>query len=102
MATTTLPTLATLHTQQGDTRKATATTSTDAHKAAKEFEALFIGQMMQQMFSGVGSDKLFGGGHGEDTFRSMLIDQYGKDVANGKGIGLSQAIERQLLKMQEA
>ena len=32
------------------------------------------------MFSGIKTDGLFGGGQGEEMFRSMMIDQYGKQL----------------------
>lgn len=101
-ATTQLPNLAALHLQRHAPAKPTAgVTPEAAAKAAKEFEALFLGQMMQQMFAGVGADSLFGGGHGEETFRSLLVDEYAKQIAKGPGLGLSGAIERQLLQLQE-
>lgn len=97
-----LPSLAAMHLQQQAPAKPAGTADPEAaRKAAKDFEALFLGQMMQQMFSGVQTDPMFGGGHGEEMFRSLLVDQYAKEVAGGKGFGLTEAIERQLLKLQE-
>lgn len=99
--TTNLPSLAALHLDQGKTVKTGAADPKAAKEAAVQFEALFLGQMMQQMFQGVGADSLFGGGHGEEMFRTMLVDEYAKQMAGRKGVGLSDAIERQLLKLQE-
>lgn len=70
-------------------------------KAAQDFEAMFLSQMLQQMFTGIKSDGLFGGGHGEEMFRSLLIDEYGKDMAKRGGIGIAHAIENSLLAAQE-
>ena len=72
------------------------------HKAAQNFEAVFLSQMLGHMFSGIEVDKTFGGGAGEEQFRSVLIDEYGKALAKRGGIGIAPAIESQLLKMQEA
>src|SRR5205823_6295085 len=56
-----------------------------AAKAAKEFESVFISQFLGSMFSGIPTDGMFGGGQGEDMFRSLMIDQYGKQVEQRGG-----------------
>ena len=73
-----------------------------AVKAAKEFESVFISQFMGSMFSGIKTDDMFGGGQGEDMFRSLLTDQYSKQIEKRGGFGLADAVTRQLLKTQEA
>jgi peptidoglycan hydrolase FlgJ len=72
-----------------------------AKKSAQQFEAVFLSQMFGQMFQGVGTDSLFGGGHGEEMFRSMLIDEYGKQVAKRGGVGIADAVLRTLISQQE-
>ena len=72
-----------------------------AGKAAKEFESVFISQMLGQMFSGLATDGPFGGGEGEAMFRSLMLDEYGKQITAQGGIGLADAVTRQLLKHQE-
>ena len=49
-----------------------------ADKAAKEFESVFISQFLGSMFSGISTDGPTGGGEGEEMFRSLMVDQYGK------------------------
>jgi Rod binding domain-containing protein len=73
-----------------------------AIKAAKEFESVFISQFLGSMFSGVKTDGMFGGGQGEEMFRSLMIDQYGKQLEQRGGFGLADAVSRQLLKAQES
>ena len=73
-----------------------------AKKAATDFEGVFISQFLSQMFAGVSTDGPFGGGPGEAMFRSMMLDQYGKQIAQQGGFGLSAAITRSLLIHQEA
>ena len=53
------------------------------------------------MFEGIQVDPEFGGGHGEEAFRGLLTDQYGKMISNGKGIGISGAIKDMMIKMQQ-
>jgi Rod binding domain-containing protein len=74
---------------------------TAAVKAAKEFESVFISQFLGSMFSGIPTDGMFGGGEGEEMFRSLMIDQYGKQVEQRGGFGLADSVTRQLLKTQE-
>ena len=54
------------------------------------------------MFEGIKTDGPFGGGQGEQMFRSLMLDQYGKQIAERGGFGLSDAITRALLSHQEA
>jgi Rod binding domain-containing protein len=76
--------------------------ATAAEKAAKKFEGVFITQFLGQMFEGISTDGPFGGGPGEAMFRSLMLDQYGKAIADRGGFGLSDAIARSLLSHQEA
>jgi Rod binding domain-containing protein len=71
-------------------------------QAAEEFEAVFLTNMLSQMFAGVPTDGPFGGGHAEQMYRSMLIEQYGSGIAASGGIGLADEIARELLSLQEA
>lgn len=71
-------------------------------QAVEEFEAFFITQTFEQMYSTVPVNETFGGGNAEKIFRSMLIDEYGKMTAKSGGIGLTDQIMTQLLQQQEA
>ncbi len=72
-----------------------------ARRAAEEFEAFFLSQMFEHMFSGIEPDALFGGGQGEQVFRSMMFQEYGKAVARQGGIGLADMVQKEILKLQE-
>ncbi len=76
--------------------------SDQVQRAAEEFEAVFIAQMMAPMFEGLETDEMFGGGPGEELYRSVLVEEYGKSIARAGGIGLSDAIQREILRLQEA
>ena len=71
-------------------------------QAAEDFEAVFLGQMLQPMFEGLQAEAPFGGGQAEKMWQSMLVDEYGKSLAKGGGIGLADAVYGQLLQAQEA
>jgi Rod binding domain-containing protein len=72
-----------------------------ADKASKEYEAVFISQMLGAMFSGIKSDGITGGGEGEEMFRSLMVNEYGKSIAGQGGFGLATQMKAQLLKHQE-
>jgi Rod binding domain-containing protein len=72
-----------------------------AGEAAKEFEAVFTTEMMKPMFDGLDTDGMFGGGKGEEVFRSMLLDEYGKIMAQSDTFGLADQVKQQLIMMQE-
>jgi len=72
-----------------------------ARQAAEDFEAVFISQMMAPMFEGLADDGYFGGGPSEDIYRSMMVEHYGKSIARAGGFGLADAVEREILRLQE-
>lgn len=70
-------------------------------RAAKEFEGMFMSEMLSHMFSGIETDPVFGGGKGEEIFRSMLIREYGARISQGPGVGISDQIRRTMIEMQQ-
>lgn len=70
-------------------------------KKSQEFEALFLSEMMGHMFSGVEVDDTFGGGRGEEIFRSLMINEYSQNIAKSpQGIGIADHVQRAMLEMQ--
>ena len=69
--------------------------------AAEEFESVFLSEMLAPMFEGLETDGPFGGGEGESTWRSFLIDAMAKQAVKTGGIGLSDTVMSEMLKMQE-
>ena len=67
-------------------------------KVAREFEAMFVGMMLKSMRETVGKEKLTGGGHGEETFRSLLDQEYANAAAASGRLGLAGMIEKELTK----
>jgi peptidoglycan hydrolase FlgJ len=72
-----------------------------AKKAAQQFEGVFISEFLGNMFDGISTDGPFGGGQGEAMFRSLMLDEYGKQMAASGGFGLADAITKSLLAHQE-
>lgn len=79
----------------------TASKDTKIDKAAQDFEAVYISQMLTHMWSGIETDGMFGGGHAEDIYRSLLIDEYGKVIAKQGGLGLTDSVRAEMMALQE-
>lgn len=73
----------------------------EARQKAEELEGVFLNTLMSQMFSSIKTDGMFGGGQGEDTWRSMQSEQYANLLAQNGGIGLADQIMADLLAIQE-
>ena len=69
--------------------------------SAREFESVFISEMFSHMFEGLPVDSKFGGGRGEEMFRSMLVNEYGRKMAQGQGIGIASQLQKAMIQMQE-
>lgn len=78
-----------------------AATERKIDEAAREFESVFLSQMFETVWQTVPTDGAMGGGMGESIFRSMLVQDIGKQVALQGGIGLAPHIKAELLKIQE-
>ena len=76
--------------------------ATKADAASKEYESVFISQFLGSMFSGIKTDELTGGGQGEEMFRSLMINEFGKSIEQQGGFGLASQMKAQLLKHQES
>jgi len=68
---------------------------------AESFETSFLAQMLKPMFEGIQTDGPFGGGSAEDSWRSFLIDAMAKQTVKTGGIGLSDRVMSEMIKMQE-
>jgi Rod binding domain-containing protein len=72
-----------------------------ARRAAEDFESFFLSRMMDEMFAGVKTDGPFGGGQGETMYRGLLNQEYGKVLAEAGGIGITDTVYREILRLQE-
>lgn len=69
---------------------------------ADDFETMFLEQMLNRVFAAGGEEGMLAeAGPGAEAYRSMMVSEYAKLVTKSGGIGLSDQIYRELLKMQE-
>ena len=72
-----------------------------ARKVSQDFEGLLVGMMMKSMRATLGKDKLTGGGHGEDVYRSILDQEYANaSVKQGRGLGIAKIIEKDIIRQE--
>jgi len=69
---------------------------------AQSFVATAIGALLAPMFETVDTAKgMFGGGAAEETWKPMLIAEFGKHIAAQGGFGLTEQVTGAMLRMQE-
>ncbi|HEY8571037.1 rod-binding protein [Phenylobacterium sp.] len=69
-------------------------------ETARKFETQFLSIMLQQMFEGVEPAAPFDGGPGESMFKSFMTEAMANQMVKSGGIGLSDTIAREMLKLQ--
>ncbi|MEO1039626.1 MAG: rod-binding protein [Pseudomonadota bacterium] len=82
-------------------RSTRAQTPEQARAIAEEFEAVFLAQMMEHMMGPSTKSETFGGGAGESAFTGMLNEEYAKVLSKSGGIGLADALTREILRLQD-
>jgi Rod binding domain-containing protein len=74
-----------------------------ARKTATDFEAMFLEQTVDRMFSGMGEDGPLGeNGPGGGVYRSMLAKEYAGQMVRTGGVGIGRQVYAEMLRMQEA
>lgn len=77
-----------------------ALNTSDPSQAAAEFEAFFISQVINTIQSGPSLQSAFGGGPGEDAFKSFLSDAYAKAMVRAGGVGLADRLKAEIIALQ--
>lgn len=75
---------------------------TTLKEKASELEGLFLNTLVAEMFKGLETDGMFGGGHAEETWRGMLAEQYADQMAKAGGVGLADQLVAALIQTQHA
>jgi Rod binding domain-containing protein len=71
-------------------------------RAAKDFEAVFIAQMLEPLFASIKTPEIAGGGKSEDFFKSMMQEAYAKAMAERGGFGIADHVKAKLIDLQGA
>jgi Rod binding domain-containing protein len=70
-------------------------------RAARDFEAQALGALLQPIFEALPTKGPFGGGTGEAQWRPMLVDAIARDFTRAGGVGIANAVLREMLAAQE-
>lgn len=73
-----------------------------ASRAAEEFEAQVVAQLLAPLLASVETPGLAGGGAGEDAFASLLHEEYAKAIAARGGFGIADHVKAALIELQGA
>ena len=68
---------------------------------AEQFDAVFLNTMFQTMFAGLEEGGAWGNDTGSEAWSGMLVEQYANTIAKAGGIGIADAVQRELLALQE-
>jgi len=71
-------------------------------KQAEDLEGVFLNLLTKEMFATAKSENGFGGGVGEDTWRSMQAEELANTMAQNGGLGIADTILGDMIALQEA
>ena len=79
-----------------------AKTDAKLKKISQDFESVFLEGTFDRMFSGLGEEGPLGASEtdGGNVWRSMLSGEYAKGITRSGGIGMSNDIYRELVRLQ--
>ncbi|MDI7774801.1 rod-binding protein [Asticcacaulis sp. EMRT-3] len=69
-------------------------------KLGLDFETMCLSNLLKPMFDGLSADGPFGGGAGEEAMRSFYVDAMARQMAMRGGVGISDMMQKQLIKVQ--
>jgi flagellar protein FlgJ len=76
--------------------------SDKARKTSDDFEKMFLEQSLGEVTKNSGEDGPLGdNGTGGSVYRSMLMNEYAGNIVKTGGVGISNQIYNQMMKMQE-
>jgi Rod binding domain-containing protein len=84
-----------LHRARGTDTVKRGEPSPEAKKAAREFEAVFLTQAVEEMLKSVKIGDL-SGGHAEETWRSFLARAYADELAAKGTTGIGKSVEHSI------
>jgi len=96
-----LNTLAKTDANTMDAAKSTA--STKARKTADDFEKMFLEDSLEKLTQSEGTDGPLGeNGTGGGVWRSMMTKEYANAIVKTGGVGISNQVYSEMMRMQEA
>jgi Rod binding domain-containing protein len=72
----------------------------DPKQAAERFEAFFLSQVLDTMSSGESLQSAFGGGAGENAWKSFLNEAFADAIVRSGGVGLADRLMSEIIALQ--
>ncbi len=71
-------------------------------KVGKDFESVFMYQVLELMQPKPNEDSMFSGGESEKIYRQILNEKIAGEISKRGGLGISKNVEMQIQKYREA
>jgi len=71
-------------------------------KAAEDFTAVALNELLKPMFDSAPSGGPFSGGAAEEQFKPMMVSEIAKEIARSGGLGIEEPVYQQMLRLQAA
>ncbi len=68
---------------------------------ARDLESVMVSVMVEPMFPKGKESGLYGGGNGNDIYRMMMIQEYGKILSRSNSLGVADNIAKNLEKKEK-
>lgn len=72
----------------------------EALQAAQDFESLFVTHLLKTMRSTVPKGGFLGQTFASNTYQEMFDEELGRQLARGKGLGLSDMLYREFVRQR--
>ena len=70
-------------------------------EASKEYEAVFLNEMLGYMFKEINFGGMYSEGDASsEIYKDFLVDEFAQSIARNGGIGLAADIKAELIKLQ--
>jgi flagellar protein FlgJ len=74
---------------------------TELEKAATQFEALLVGEMVKSMWATVPSEGILSGSNEEEMYRDMFNDALAQNIAEGPGLGIKRVVMEDMQRLED-
>lgn len=69
-----------------------------ADATSKDFESMFLSQMLEGMFGESSGSEAFGSSDTDEIYKGLMVQEYGKIITKAGGIGIASNIKQELIK----
>lgn len=71
-----------------------------ADATSKDFESMFLSQMLEGMFGESSGSEAFGSSDTDEIYKGLMVQEYGKMITKAGGIGIASNIKQEVIKQE--